>query len=976
MSSPPPHSTPVAPTKPAAAATGAEAHVLAAAQAAWQVRLLGRFSLDDGRQRLTRLRSRAAMALLARLALAPTRDHSREELATLLWPDADGDAGRNRLRQTLSVLRAVLEPPGAGPVLQADRRVLRVVPGALWCDAVAFEQAQRAGQAELALSLYGGELLPGFYDEWVLDERQRLQALAERLGDGQAPPGAASGGATAAARSSAGVAPTPAGQAHPATARVLAPHAQTAAAPTAVPAPAAAARLPQYLTRLIGADVQGARLLALVHEHRLVTVLGPGGAGKTRLAVEVARAAGQAAHGGGGAAAAARFDAAIFVSLVGAATRDDVFDRLKLALRVDGGGDAVELILATLQARALLVLLDNAEQLDTDAAAAIALLAERAPQVHWLVTSRRPLALDGERHFVIEALELPAPDAPLDEAAMNPAVALFVDRAQAHRADFHLRANNRDALIALVRWLDGLPLAIELAASHARTLGPAELLALLREAREHPAPDGGSLAFLARRGARTGSDPRHASMLATIAWGWALLDGPQRTLLAALAPLPAGARTPLAAALAGCSTAQVQARLDELVTMSVLRAQPGSDGAVRYTPYEPVREFVLGQLGREALRAQRRRALDAWLAWAEAMPPTPPLPEVRDELPNLTPALAAARDDGPEVANTALRLVLTMQTSWGEIAVPAGALEALSRLLDAPGLDDSLAAAAHALAASCCQEAGRPDDAMRHADAAVARPCPDGAMRATVCARTARVRWRVARDHAAARALIDEGLPLARALGRRNTEASLISLQAHLATVVDRDPVRGAELSAQSLALWRQSGNRHLVNAGRYNVAVNRLKAGHAAEVIDEFVALADEGLALQDWDLASGAHEARGNALLKLRRWPEALAAMQASVQVAWDGLEMLALVYALWNAAPALARCGHGETAAQTMGAAEALWRARFGAFDGDDARDLRRTRRWTRLLCGADAARSAWARGATLPLAEVVRGVLAAA
>ncbi|MCB2020315.1 MAG: hypothetical protein KDG44_05895, partial [Burkholderiaceae bacterium] len=117
--------------------------------ARWQLRLLGGFELDDGCHRLTRLRSRAAMALLARIALAPQRDHAREELAALLWPQADGATARSRLRQTLSLLRAVLEPPGAPPVLLADRRVVRAVPGALWCDAVAFESALRQGHAEL-----------------------------------------------------------------------------------------------------------------------------------------------------------------------------------------------------------------------------------------------------------------------------------------------------------------------------------------------------------------------------------------------------------------------------------------------------------------------------------------------------------------------------------------------------------------------------------------------------------------------------------------------------------------------------------------------------------------------------------------------------------------------------------------------------------------------------------------------------------
>ena len=155
---------------------------------------------------------------------------------------------------------------------------------------------------------------------------------------------------------------------------------------------------------------------------------------------------------------------------------------------------------------------------------------------------------------------------------------------------------------------------------------------------------------------------------------------------------------------------------------------------------------------------------------------------------------------------------------------------------------------------------------------------------------------------------------------------------------------------------WRFSrSGPALINDGRYNVAVNRSKP--AAAAMPRLAALAAEGCGHQDWDLASGALEARGSALQRLRRWPEALADLHSSVQVAWDGMQMLALVYALWNITPALARMRHGELAAQTMAAAEALWRERFGAFDTSDRRHLKRVRRFCRVLLGPAAADAAW-------------------
>jgi predicted ATPase len=926
------------------------------ADATWRVRLLGGFEIDDGRHRLTRLRSRAAMALLARVAMAPARDHAREELAALLWPGADDATGRSRLRQTLSLLRAVLEPAGAPAVLYADRRVLRAVPGALWCDAAAFDEALQS-RPDDALALYRGELLPGFFDEWLVDERQRLHALAERLRER-----------------------VRAGLAHAATApSVPTPPASSTAPSSPGKHTQSATRLPHYATRLIGADVQGARLLAQATEHRIVTVLGPGGCGKTRLAVEVAALACQAPSG----AAAARFDSAVFTPLVAAVTRSELIDRLLMALRIEGAGPPLPQLQTALDGRRVVVVMDNAEQLSDDAVLALGDLVEHLPTVHWLVTSRRPLGLNGERSFWLEALTLPAPDAPQDEVALNPAVALFVDRARAHRPDFHVSVGNHAALALLVQWLDGLPLAIELAASHVRNLGPAALLALLQAARNDTAVPAASLAFLARRGTRSGSDPRQASMLAVIAWSWRLLTPAQQRLVSALSLLPAGGTLQVACDLAdvfadpiGAAAPQglaaAQSQLDELVACSVLRVAEGRDGQRRYLPLEPVREFALAQHAAPALRAARGQVLAWLLRWAQALPPTPPLPTVREELPNLLQALAAAPGDGE--GNAALKLVLWLQSSWGEIALPGSALRVLDALLEAPGLDDSLAAGSHAMAATCWHELGHKEQVQRHMALALARPCTDPALRAMVLSRVARMHWRTNRDAVKARLLIEEALPLARAAKRPNTEASLLTMEGVISAVIDRNPARHAALSAQALALWQQSGNRHLINAGRYNVAAALHGAGRNAEILDELQALADDGRELQDWDLLSGALDVRGAALRALRRWPEAGVCMGQSLRAAWDGLQTVATMYALWNVAQLLPRLGHAALAAQTMGACAAQWQERCGQFEPSDARDITRVRRSAGCLLGPPAAHAAWQRGAALPLSDVVRAVLA--
>jgi predicted ATPase len=936
----------------------------AAEDAQWRVWVLGRFEAEDGEQRLQRLRSRAAMALLARVAMAPSREHPREELAALLWPDADAEAGRSRLRQTLSLLKATLEPPGSPPVLLADRRAVRAAPGALWCDAPALEQAVRQGRADEARQWYRGELLPGFFDEWIHDERQRLQGLMERLAD--APPVA-----TTPASASASAPGTPAGPA---------PLDQ----PPATSAPAAALRLPRHLTRWIGADQLGARLRTAVLDHRLVTVVGPGGSGKTRLALEVARlmlsaaAGGEPAAGLDGKPSTAAFETAVFASLVGAVTRAELLDRLLMALRIGTAGTPADQIATVLEGRRLLLILDNGEQLADDALQVLSELTERLPAVHWLATSRRPLGLDGEREFHMAGLPLPAADAPLQELARNPAVALFVDRARAHRPDFHLTAANREGLVALLRWLEGLPLAIELAAARSRALGPAEMLALLRRPDDATAGSTAGLAWLSRRGPRSGGDSRHASMLAVIEWSHALLSPAARELLAVLCQLPAGAT--LAAAAAGAADGQgaawtllqAQERLDELLAHSVIKLATGADGKTRHLPYEPVREYVLAQLAPDAALRLRHRRLYALLRWAQALPATPPLAEVREEMPNVVAAMSSAQADG--CPNDAVQLVLVLQSTWGSMAVPGAALDVLGRLLDDPRLTPSMAGGGHAMMGTFCRAVGLADRARQHAEKGLQIEVDDGPIQCMVWSRCARLLWFLSRDAERVRALIDRALPLARELDRPNTEASLLSLQAQLATVVDKDPERARALVAQAAELWRQSGNVHLIHIARYNVAGNLIETGRHAEGLPEMQALAAEGLAQHHWILAANALDACGTALQGLRRWREAALAHRSSLQVAWDNAEIEAVLFALWNTPPLLVRMGEPILAARTMGAAEALWKSRFGPFTDSDLRGLERVRRLVRRRVPPLHAQAAWKAGQALSLADAVHALLA--
>jgi DNA-binding SARP family transcriptional activator len=150
--------------------------------AVWHIQVLGGLRATRGNAVIAQFPSRPVAMLLARLALEPQRRHSREELIELLWPGVELDVGRNRLRQALSTLRRLLEPGDVAPysVLSADRQTVGLASDAVSCDALEFEQFLRQRAISQALACYRGDLLPGFLDEWVEDERSRLGALRAR----------------------------------------------------------------------------------------------------------------------------------------------------------------------------------------------------------------------------------------------------------------------------------------------------------------------------------------------------------------------------------------------------------------------------------------------------------------------------------------------------------------------------------------------------------------------------------------------------------------------------------------------------------------------------------------------------------------------------------------------------------------------------------------------------------------------------
>ena len=458
------------------------------------------------------------------------------------------------------------------------------------------------------------------------------------------------------------------------------------------PADRARTNLRAQLTSFVGRHEEVVRLRKTLESYRLVTLVGPGGAGKTRLAAEVVAGVRVGMNGGGangGGATASESDGiwepdGIWMAELASVT--DAADVPKAVLgsiglressllpdgtqRITARDARTRLLDGLADARALLVL-DNCEHLiDACAQLADALLA-RSPRLRIVATSREPLGITGESLFVVP---------PLGE---DPAVRLFSDRAMAVSPDFTLNAATRPLVTDIVRRLDGLPLAIELAAARLRTLPLAEISRRLADRFR-----------LLTGGSRTAL-PRHRTLRAVVEWSWELLTPAERLLAERFSVFPAGA-TPAAVAQV-CTGGQLAAdEADELLSSLVDKSllQPVADGT-RLRMLETIREYGAEKLAGRGEAGERRLRHAAH--YTGLMREAGPRLLTRDQLSWLTPLrddrdniLAALRywcDTGE--AGNALSLAESLSIMTLLLGNEADMAEWLAEALAVPGEADA-----------------------------------------------------------------------------------------------------------------------------------------------------------------------------------------------------------------------------------------------------------------------------------------------
>ena len=668
-----------------------------------RIDLLGGFRVAAGETTVgdAAWRLRKARGLVKLLSLTPEHSLHREQAIEALWPDRDPTAASNNLRQSLFVARRALDSCGedGGARIALAHDVLTLDSDRLRIDVEEFEEAAAEAERDpsverhrAAIDLYGGELLPeDRFDEWATVRREALRErhlillvdlarLHEEAGDRAA--------AVAALQQALLDEPLHE-RAHRELMRIYAltgrrqralaqfhllreslrrefedePDEETrrlyqdvltrrlgaedapepvAAARRADPAPRRTGNLPLQLTSFVGRERELGEVVGLARRHRLLTLTGPGGSGKTRLSLEAAAALLRDSP-----------DGVWLVELAGLSDGGLVPHAMGAVLGVESRSArrSEEAVAAHVGVRQMLVVLDNCEHLVGACARLAEGLLAACPNLRVLATSREPLHVAGEVDWRVPSLSLP-------EAAR-----LFAERASGVSSPFALSEENAAAVAEVCRRVDGIPLAIELAAARVGVLAPAQIAERLRD----------SLTVLAA-GRRTAL-ARQQTLTAALDWSHELLDEDERALFRRLGVFAGSCD--LNAVEAVC-----EGELDglgRLVDKSLVVVEE-QDGAARYRLLNIVRHYARERLAtageQQRLEARHR---EHYLRLAEVLEPTIDGPDARRRLAleadELRRALRTALRAEPDVA---LQLAAALWRFWhdrGDRTEGAGWLE-------------------------------------------------------------------------------------------------------------------------------------------------------------------------------------------------------------------------------------------------------------------------------------------------------------
>jgi predicted ATPase/DNA-binding SARP family transcriptional activator/DNA-binding CsgD family transcriptional regulator len=817
---------------------------------------------------------RKAGHLIKLLALAPEHSLHREQATNLLWPKLDARAAANNLHHALHVARRTLEPSAPDGAASSylhlrDERLALCPDGQLWVDVDAFEEAATIARHALdptayraAIDLYSGELLPqDRYEPWAdqrraelrglylallvelagLNEERReyepaIEALSTVVAAEPTHEGAHVGlmrlyALSGRRREALGqyerlreALLREFGSEPEAATRYLqqeiwadafppAPSPPSAGTPTGEPpSPLGVTghNLPIARTSFVGRERETHEVRRLLAMTGLLTLTGAGGCGKTRLAMEVAREL-----------ASTYSDGVWMVELAPLSDPGLAPQAVALALGVREmpGSPLQNTLTAHLRTKRLLLVVDNCEHLVDSVAHLAEVLLSSCPKLRILATSREPLGVRGETVWTVPTLSLPEEISSVEELMSAGAVRLFLDRTRSRLPDFELKTGNAGSVGRICRKLEGIPLAIELAAARMGALAAEQVAGRLED----------SLKLLT--GGRT-LEPRQQTLRATLDWSHDLLDEPERRLFRRLSVFAGGWTLEAAEEVSlgeGITRDEVMDLLSRLVDKSLVLAEasPGTEAELRYRLLEPIRQYGQERLqeSREAERVRERHA-EYYLALAkdvdteEAEPPYSSeglsaawLERMDTEQGNLRVALywslgEDAESGGPR-AQLGLRLAVAMywfwQTHdyltegrrWLEMAVSRGRSNPTATRLRARALNGAAWIALH-------QADYGASKALMEESLALHRELGDKDDIAAGLTDLGKVAVLGQRDDIPLAAVLDELRELKPGLRTRNSLASLLILEG-LVALGRGELERSAKLHEESLKLSRKT---------------------------------------------------------------------------------------------------------------------------------------------------------------------------